>query len=99
MAKTAKLRQHNEYFMPLAKNKCPTCKDGGIRKPVEVWAWGEYQYGKWRTVKHFCSHCFASEVVEPLLGHAGDCGCVINLVARSGYSLPSWLVLKEVCHK
>lgn len=91
-----KLRQHNEWFAPLKKDKCPTCKCGGKRNPVEVYAWGEYHIGKWRTVKHFCSACFAAEVVEPLMNHADDCGCVINLVPRSGYQLPNWIRLPPI---
>jgi len=27
-----------------------------------VWAWGEYVNGKWRTNKHFCKGCFVEEV-------------------------------------
>lgn len=57
------------------------------------WSWGEYHNAKWRTVKHFCSQCFAEEVRKPLLEHTGDCGCTINLVVREAPQ-PEWLTLK-----
>ena len=90
-----KLRQHNEWFRPISlgnRKSCPTCKNK--LKPREmIWSWGEYHNAKWRTVKHFCSQCFAEEVRKPLLEHTGDCGCTINLVVREAPQ-PEWLTLK-----
>lgn len=86
-----KPRNHNEWFQPLVKKKCPTCGT----KSNDVYAWGEYVNGKWRTVKHFCKSCFHKEVVVPLEAHSGPCGCIITLQARSGYSLPDWLTLEK----
>lgn len=87
----AKVRNHNEWFMPLVKRKCP-CGE----RNVQCYAWGEYsRTGKWNTVKHFCQKCFAYEVKAALLDHAGPCGCTITLVPRYGYNLPEWINLNE----
>lgn len=90
----AKIRQHNEYFRPLVKT---TCECG--KKKTKVWSWGEYHNVRWYTVKHFCKDCYNERVKADLLGHAGPCGCKINLV---GYQtkLPRWLNLskpRKVC--
>lgn len=90
----AKQRIHNEWFMPLAKK---TCECG--KKKTEVFAWGEYQYGRWRTVLHFCEECFASRIVSRLVSHKGDCGCDFALLPRSGYSIPAWIKMPDVCVK
>lgn len=86
-----KQRIHNEWFMPMAKTTCPC---GHKKKPV--FAWGEYVYGKWRTVDHFCEHCFVSRVISRLVIHKAQCGCEFALVPRSGYSIPSWIKMPEV---
>lgn len=88
-----KVRSHNEWFRPVScgnRKSCPRCSAKLLGE--SIWSWGEYAIGKWRTVKHFCQRCFAEAVLKPLLGHAGDCGCTIELV---GYhcSLPAWLSL------
>lgn len=88
-----KIRQHNEYFRTVSLNNrksCPNCKkklDG-----ESIWSWGEYIYGKWRTVKYFCRNCFKTEVQNDLNSHTADCGCVVNLCGR-GDVLPNWLNL------
>lgn len=96
-----KPRSHNEWFRPVArKARCPSCS-----KPVPqtetLWSWGEYVYGKWRTVKHFCRECYVEEVQTPLMSHADDCGCkiVLNIRGVTPETCPDWLILpkREVC--
>lgn len=82
----AKQRTHNEYFQPIVKTTCPC----GRRK-VQMFAWGEYVNGKWRTVDHFCQACFTSRVIPRLEAHAAGCGCDFALVPRSGCSIPDWI--------
>lgn len=89
----AKQRTHNEWFQKLAKTKCPCGQ-----KKTEVFAWGEYVNGKWRTVEHFCSTCFVERVQTQLVTHAGSCGCDFNLTARAGHGpLPEWIKMPDVC--
>lgn len=71
----AKPRQHNEWFFPISKKKCPTCG----KKTDTVTSWCEYRIAKKRLIKHFCSWCVVAEVIEPLKAHADPCGCTINL--------------------
>lgn len=85
---TTRPRVHNEWFMPLARRTCPCGQ-----KKTEVFGWGEYVIGKWRTIDHFCRHCFTDRVLSRLLSHASGCGCTFQLVARRGYRLPDWIVL------
>lgn len=87
----AKQRNHNEWIMgPLAKRTCP-CGE----KKTEVYGWGEYVIGKWRTVDHFCRKCFQTRVLAPLRDHADDCGCSITFQPRSGYRLPDFIRVVE----
>lgn len=87
----AKQRIHNEWFQPIAKTSCPC----GARK-TQVYSWGEYAAGKWRTVDHFCQACFVTRVQARLAAHAAPCGCTFQLNARTGYGpLPNWLVMPE----
>jgi hypothetical protein len=91
----AKIRTHNEFFQPLSpsyKKKCPNC-----RANTQVWAWGQYiSCARWQLVKHFCRFCFDKEVKTPLLAHINPCGCIINLMARSGHGpLPEWISLEN----
>lgn len=83
---------HNEWFQPIVKRSCPCNK-----KKTDVFAWGEYVCGKWRTVDYFCESCFESRVVSRLISHKNDCGCSFALVARSGYSIPAWIKMPEIC--
>lgn len=85
-----KQRVHGEYFQPLVRKVC----DCGQK--TKVWAWGEYVAGRWRTVMHFCEHCFPSRVLGRLSAHAGECGCTFELRARAGSGpLPAWLTLND----
>jgi hypothetical protein len=86
----AKARQHNEYFKLIVKR---TCSCG--QKKTEVYSWGEYVCGKWRTVDYVCQSCFP-QVVNRLQSHKDDCGCEFNLVGYRGQALPQWLALPEV---
>jgi hypothetical protein len=88
----AKVRIHNEWFMPVVKTSCPC----GCKK-VQVFSWGEYHCAKWRTVDYFCQSCFASRILSRFIQHAGPCGCSFNLVARSGHSIPDWIKMPEAC--
>lgn len=89
----AKTRQHNEWFrsvMPSRKT-CPTCKAKlGVSR---IWSWGNYLYGKWRTVDYCCEHCFSETVASRLTDHAADCGCSINLIGYQGEKLPDCFTL------
>lgn len=87
-----KVRVHNEWFMPIAKRSCPCGQ-----KKVEVFAWGEYVNGKWRTVDHFCHTCFQVRVIPRLTSHAAGCGCTFALNARSGYRIPEWIKMPTAC--
>ena len=90
-----KLRVHNEWFQPISKKTCPC----GERK-TEVFSWGEYVNGKWRTVDHFCQECFSERVIPRLVSHAGDCGCTFALNPRSGCTIPSWIKMPDqACSK
>lgn len=91
---------HNVYFRTVSlgnRKSCPSCK---VKLPVgeKLWSWGEYQRGKWYTVQHFCSQCFA-EVRARLKGHAFQCRCSFNLVGYCGEQLPVWLTLTDRGYK
>lgn len=87
-----KQRIHNEWFQPLVKKTCPCGQ-----KKTEVFAWGEYHCGKWRTISHFCQSCFP-DIQKQLNTHAGSCGCSFELKARSGHGpLPEWIKMLDVC--
>lgn len=88
MARVKAPANHNEWFRPVSKTTC----DCGQRK-TQVWSWGEYVVGKWRTVKWFCESCFPDRVRDPLKSHSGPCGCTITLVAYH-CTLPEWLTLE-----
>jgi hypothetical protein len=72
-----------------------TCECGA--KKAEVWSWGEYVVGKWRTVDWFCEACFADRVKGRLLAHAAPCGCSFVLEGYRGTTLPAWLTLETAC--
>ena len=86
-----KQRVHNEWFQPISKT---TCQCG--EKHTQVYSWGEYVVGKWRTVLHFCQKCFKAEVLSRLVDHARPCGCTFQLNARTGYGpLPDFIKAAE----
>jgi hypothetical protein len=87
-----KIKIHNEWFQPIVKTTCSCGK-----KKVQVAAWGNYISGKWRTIDYCCESCFSTKIVPRLTSHAAGCGCSFNLTARSGYSLPSWIKMPELC--
>jgi hypothetical protein len=89
MAKDKKPGVHNEWFQQISKRSCPCGQ-----KKTDVFAWGEYLRGNWRTVEHFCEACYSSRVEPRLRNHASECGCTFAFQARSGYSLPAWLRAK-----
>ncbi len=93
--KTPKLRIHREWFRTVSlggRVSCPNCKSK-VYPPQHIWSWGEYLYGKWRTVRHFCKECFPV-IKADLLQHKLSCGCQFELVAYSGNHLPLWLNLE-----
>ena len=97
VVKKVKVRNHNEWFRTVLlgnRKSCPNC--GEKLNGESIWSWGEYLYGKWRTVKYFCKHCFPEQVQKPLQEHAGPCGCQITLCGR-GDVLPDWLKLEGLC--
>ena len=86
-----KVCTHHEYFQRLAETTCPC----GVKK-TEVFSWGEYANGRWRTISYCCEACFTVRVVGLIEAHAGDCGCVFELRPRSGTGpLPGWIKLPE----
>jgi hypothetical protein len=96
-----KPRNHNEWFRTVSlggRKSCPCCHQK-LLPGESIWSWGEYVGGpSWRTVKYFCKLCFPTEVQEPLIHHAGPCGCTITLVGYQGATLPSWLNLTPACN-
>jgi hypothetical protein len=94
---TKKQRTHNEWFRPIArKAKCSTCNHV-IDKDDCLWSWGEYVNAKWRTVKHFCQHCFVEQVQTPLVEHTNGCGCEVTICFKgiNHNNIPDWLTLPE----
>lgn len=93
----AKIRVHREWFMPVVRKACPCGSNSKRGAPKhQVYSWGEYHNTKWRTVDYFCECCFQERVAKQLVVHAGGCGCVFELCARSGYGpLPEWLKMPE----
>jgi len=81
-----KPREHNEWFRTVSKTKC-ACG----QRNTTVWSWGNYVYGKWRTITHFCDACIDRAVFPHLVPHANECGCVINLIGYSGQRLSAKL--------
>lgn len=75
------------------RKSCPCCKNK-LEEGEHVWAWGEYRYGKWHTLIHFCKGCYQQEVLSNLVHHTAQCGCEIKLVGK-GCELPAWLTLEE----
>ena len=89
-----KQRIHTEYFRIVSlggRKSCPNCLTK-VKAEKSLWSWGEYQYGKWHTVKHFCSACFQSEIQPALIQHADPCGCMFELRVKS-QSVPTWLTV------
>ena len=94
-----KIRIHREWFMPLSiatRSKCSCGKSRSKRNAAGldpyVYSWGEYHNAKWRTVQYVCQSCFDRQVLPRLKEHAKECGCAFELVSRSGYSLPPWIL-------
>lgn len=93
------VREHNEWFRAVTlggRKSCPSC-DHKLESGESIWSWGEYRYAKWRTVLHFCKNCFATRVQDPLLDHAGPCGCTINICMKGSVKKPAWLTLIKGC--
>lgn len=88
----SKTRTHNEYFRPVSlhRKSCPNCK---VKLEVgeNIWSWGQYIIGKWRTITHFCKNCYP-EIQRELNNHIDECGCEVEF---KGYhcTLPDWLSL------
>jgi hypothetical protein len=83
----AKQRIHNEWFQPIVKKTCPCGQ-----RHTQVYSWGEYAAGKWRTVQHFCQTCFKTEILSRLVDHASPCGCAFQFNARMGHEpLPAFI--------
>lgn len=95
----AKERIHNEWFQTTVSPRCDCGSNKKSRakagKDPQVYVWGEYVSGKWRTIEKVCECCFEESVIPRLRDHARPCGCTFKLEARSGYSLASWLKLPE----
>jgi hypothetical protein len=89
----AQQRNHNEWFMPLARKAkhCPCCHSIEPQQSG-LYAWDQYVYGKWKTITHFCQACFETHILSQLKDHTGTCGCTVTFCTRSGYSMPEWFV-------
>ena len=83
-------RVHREWFRSIVKT---TCSCGA--KKTQVFSWGEYICGKWRTVDYVCEACFKPSVLPRLKAHMGECGCSFELVGK-GSQLPPWLTMGEM---
>ena len=81
------MKKVNSYFMPIVRRKCE-CGNRG-----QVYSWGEYHNGKWRTVKHFCQSCYSEVVRNKLHTYMNLHECEIELRARSGHRIPEWITL------
>lgn len=96
------VKPHNEWFHPLAKKVC-ACgqskhklrKDPVKAAAFQVVAWGEYVYGKFRTVDHVCPECVDERMISRLFDHLKKCGCAFAFKARCGYSLPEFIKARE----
>jgi hypothetical protein len=89
-----RVRQHNEYFRSVAaeRKSCKECKSKFVNGEVQ-WCWGEYSRLRWYTITWFCKHCFDNRVKNRLLSHSKPCGCMVNILAYRGETLPEWLSL------
>lgn len=84
-----KIREHSEWFRKVADKKC-ACGARG----VQVFSWGEYVSGKWRTVDRLCERCYDTRVKQRLTDHAKGCGCMFKMNFKGGIR-PDWLVIES----
>jgi len=94
------MRTHNEWFQTTVQAKCSCGSNLKSRtasgQDPQVWIWGEYVVGRWRTVQKVCEACFDAHVIPRLRRHAAPCGCTFALQARSGYGpLAPWMRLPD----
>lgn len=92
----SKTKVHNEWFRPISlgnTKSCPSCKTK-LEEQEKIWSWGEYIYGKFNCITHFCKNCFRRRVVSLILGHTDGCGCKIQ-INTMGNVKPDWLSLPE----
>lgn len=90
---------HKEWFRKVSmggRKSCPTCR-AKLGDGESVWVWGNYVCARWRNVAYFCRACYAVEVAQPMIEHAGPCGCVFQYVGYQGTKLPEWLTLPKEC--
>lgn len=83
-----KVREHSEWFRKVMDRKCPC----GAK--TQVYSWGEYASGSWRTVDRFCESCFSTRVKRRLIDHAAGCGCSFKLNFRGG-ARPIWINIDQ----
>ena len=76
----------NLWVQPIVKKTC-TCG----QKKVETYSLGEYINAKWRTIDHFCAHCFEESVLRDVVVYQKRTGNNVRFGARSGYSIPEWI--------
>jgi hypothetical protein len=57
----------------------------------QVYSWGQYVVGKWRTIYHFCEHCAVERIEAPLSSHIADCGCSVSFQWKPGRQMPGFL--------
>jgi hypothetical protein len=92
-----KPRTHNEWFRSVSlgnRKSCPSCK-AKLEAGESIWTWGQYLYGKWHNITHFCKNCVLECVVTPLCNHVADCGCKVEFIGK-GEALPRWLTFQEL---
>lgn len=99
MPRQAKQNVHNEWFQSTVAMKCDCGSNRKSRtangQDLQVYIWGEYVYGRWRTVHKICQACFIPVVIPRLRAHADPCGCTFALQPRMGHTLPPWLMLPD----
>lgn len=91
----ARQRVHREWFRTVMdkRKSCPNCKNK-LPQAEQIWSWGEYVCGKWRTVSNLCINCWPA-TEKRLAEHINSCGCSFELVSYGGQKLPEWLKIKS----
>jgi len=100
MANVRQLRKHKEWFRPVllrGRKSCPNCNHK-LPDRERVWSWGQYNRSTWKTIMHFCKHCFIQDIKPNLERHVVSCDCSVELVAYSNNLLPEWLNIDDNCN-
>lgn len=95
----SKPKPHKEWFRSVSQKMCD-CGASAFRlrklgkleqaRAFQVYAWGEYCYGKWRTIKKVCANC-QDGLYHQLQAHLDACGCSFEFTMYRGAEKPVWL--------